>query len=153
MVSVGHNVPPSGAGRHWCRHGLLAWDQKVAECATWAIDTDHGRVREQMNDIATLHHPTNAPADIPDLPSRLLDAHLPTYDMVLTEHLVVEADTERVCQAAKNFDFMTTRSPFITAAMTARSLPSRLHGRTVAVPPTNEPCQRSGSHPRLARPR
>ena len=40
----------------------------------------------------------------------LLDAHLPTHDVVLTEHLVVDADTVTVFEAAKNFDFLTTRA-------------------------------------------
>jgi hypothetical protein len=88
-----------------------------------------------MNDIAT-RDPTNAPTDLSDLPADLLEARLPFYDVVLTEHLVIGADTERVYQATKNFDFMTTRSPFISAAMTARSIPSKLRGRTVPVPPT-----------------
>jgi hypothetical protein len=64
----------------------------------------------------------------------LLDAHLPTYDVVLTEHLVIEADTEVVFKAAKNFDFMTTRSLLVTALMTARSVPSRVLGRPVVTP-------------------
>ncbi|WP_297739279.1 hypothetical protein [Nocardioides sp.] len=66
----------------------------------------------------------------------LLDAHLPTYDVVLTEHLVVDADTVTVFAAAKNFDFMTTQSLLVTAMMTARGLPSRLTGRPVATPPS-----------------
>jgi hypothetical protein len=64
----------------------------------------------------------------------LLDAHLPTYDVVLTEHLVVDADAVTVFEAAKNFDFMTTRSLLVTAMMTARSVPSRLLGRPVVTP-------------------
>ena len=64
----------------------------------------------------------------------LLDAHLPTYDVVLTEHLVIEADTEVVFEAAKNFDFMTTKSLLVTALMTARSVPSRVLGRPVVTP-------------------
>jgi hypothetical protein len=65
-----------------------------------------------------------------------LDAHLPNYGMVLTEHLVVEADPAVVFEAAKNFDFMTTKSPLVTALMTARSVPSRLRGRSAAAPPS-----------------
>ena len=59
----------------------------------------------------------------------LLDAHLPSYDVVLTEHVVIEANAAVVFEAAKNFDFMTTKSPLVTALMTARSVPSRLLGR------------------------
>jgi hypothetical protein len=64
----------------------------------------------------------------------LLDVHLPSYDVVLTEHLVVEADIAVVFEAAKNFDFMTTKSPLVTALMTARGVPSRLLGRPVVTP-------------------
>lgn len=64
----------------------------------------------------------------------LLDAHLPTYDVALTEHLVVEADAATVLEAAKNFDFMSTSSPVVTALMAARVLPSRLLGRAVEGP-------------------
>ena len=53
---------------------------------------------------------------------------------MLTEHLVVDADTVTVFEAAKNFDFMTTRSLLVTAMMTARSVPSRLLGRPVVAP-------------------
>jgi hypothetical protein len=63
----------------------------------------------------------------------LLDSQLPTYDVVLTEHLVVEADTAVVFEAARGFDFMTT-SRLVTALMTARSVPSRLMGRPVVTP-------------------
>jgi hypothetical protein len=66
----------------------------------------------------------------------LLDIHLPAYDVVLTEHLVVEAAPEIVFAAAKNFDFLTTRAPLVTALMTLRSVPSRLSARPVVTPPT-----------------
>lgn len=66
----------------------------------------------------------------------LLDVHLPSYDVVLTEHLVVEAKAAAVFETAINFDFMTTKSPVVTALMTARVLPARLLGRPVAAPQT-----------------
>jgi hypothetical protein len=66
----------------------------------------------------------------------LLDMHLPAYDVVLTEHLVVEAEPGIVFAAAKNFDFLTTRAPLVTALMTLRSVPSRLSGHSVDTPPT-----------------
>ena len=77
----------------------------------------------------------------------LLDAHLPTYDVVLTEHLVVEADTVTVFAAAKNFDFMSTRSLLVTALMTARGVPSRLLGRPVVTPPALMLARDSGAVP------
>ena len=58
-------------------------------------------------------------------PSVLQEA-LPVYDMVLTEHRVVEADVDTLFATARDFDFMTVRSPLVTAMMTARALPSRL---------------------------
>ena len=64
----------------------------------------------------------------------LLDTHLPTYDVVLTEHLVVNADTGTVFEAAKNFDFLTTRSVLVTVLMTARSVPGRVLRRPVVIP-------------------
>ena len=64
----------------------------------------------------------------------LLDAHLPSYDVVLTEHVVIEANAAVVFEAAKNFDFMTTRSLLVTAMMTARSVPSRVLRRPVVTP-------------------
>lgn len=69
------------------------------------------------------------PFDNEDLPAErlgLLDAHLPTHDVVLTEHLGIEGYTGVVFEAAKSFDFMTTTSPLVTALMTARSVPSRV---------------------------
>lgn len=66
--------------------------------------------------------------------STLLDARLPTYDMVLTEHVVVETTTDILFAAAKNYDFMTTSSPVITALMTARAWPTRMRGHAVAAP-------------------
>jgi hypothetical protein len=90
-----------------------------------------GRGREQVNDIVTTLVSNKTPqAETRDL----LDMHLPVYDVVLTEHLVVEADTAVVFEAAKNFDFMTTHSLLVTALMTARSVPSRLLGRPVITP-------------------
>jgi hypothetical protein len=98
-----------------------------------AIDTNPGRGREQMNDMV-------APLVSNSIPREenlsLLDVLLPTYDVVLTEHLVIAADTSTVFEAAKNFDFMTTRSPLVTALMTARSVPSRLLRRPVTAPQT-----------------
>ena len=80
--------------------------------------------------VTTLVSNETPPAEALDL----LDAHLPTYDVVLTEHLVVEADTQVVFEAAKNFDFLTTRSPLVSLLMTARSVPGRLLGRPVIAP-------------------
>ena len=66
----------------------------------------------------------------------LLDTHLPVYDVVITEHLVIDADPQVVFDAAKNFDFMRTDAALVTAMMTLRTIPSRLLGRTVDTPAT-----------------
>jgi hypothetical protein len=66
----------------------------------------------------------------------LLDTHLPAYDVVLTEHRVVEAAPDVVFAAAKGFDFLTTDSVLVTALMALRMLPGRLRGRTTGTPPT-----------------
>ena len=98
-----------------------------------AIDTSPGWVREAVDDMITTLDSSN---DWPPEAVDLLDAHLPTYDVVLTEHIVVDADAVTVFEAAKNFDFMTTQSLLVTALMTARGVPSRLLGRPVATPQT-----------------
>lgn len=84
-------------------------------------DTDTAAVSTEVSPVATLD---------------LLDTCLPSYDVVLTEHLVVEAAPEVVFAAAKDFDFFTTDAPLVTALMTLRSVPGRLRGRPSAAPPT-----------------
>ena len=74
-----------------------------------------------------MSHPTQATAT-------LLDRHLPAYDMVLTEHLVVDADTATVFAAARDFDFLTTRAPLVTGLMTLRAVPGRLRGHAPVAP-------------------
>jgi hypothetical protein len=97
-----------------------------------------------VNDTVT----TLVSNEIPQAQTRdLLDEHLPSYDVVLTEHLVIHAGTAEVFDAAKNFDFMTTRSPLVTALMTARSVPSRLLGRPLATPQTLMLARDSGALP------
>ena len=106
--------------------------ERSNEHANVAIDTIPGRGREQVNETVSTRVGNAASAAAADL----LDVHLPTYDVVVTEHLVVEADAAAVIEAARNFDFMTTRSSLVTALMTARSVPSRLLGRPVVAPQT-----------------
>lgn len=66
----------------------------------------------------------------------LIDRHLPTYDVVLTEHLVIEADIDAVYTAAHDLDFMSVRSPLLLASTFVRGLPARLKGHPPVVPPT-----------------
>jgi hypothetical protein len=78
---------------------------------------------------------TSSIASQPEVTSRdLIDERLPVYDVVLTEHLVVEAPPDVVFRTAKEFDFLTVRAPLVTALMTARTLPARLLGRPVETP-------------------
>jgi len=115
-----------------------------SERATRAVDTNPGRGRGQVNDTGT----TLVTSNIPDpAPLNLLDVHLPSYDVVLTEHLVINADTTSTFAAAKNFDFMTTKSPLVTMLMTARSVPSRLQRRPVVTPQSLMLAQESGALP------
>jgi hypothetical protein len=100
--------------------------------------------REAVEDMVTTLVSSKVP---PPETLDLLDAHMPTYDVVLTEHLVVDADTGTVFEAAKNFDFMTTRSLLVTAMMTARSVPSWLLRRPVVTPQSLMLARDSGALP------
>jgi len=62
-------------------------------------------------------------------PVDLLDVHLPAYDVALTEHLTVEADAPTVFEVARDLDFLTVRTPLLTAAFFVRGLPARLSGK------------------------
>lgn len=64
----------------------------------------------------------------------VLEGALPTYDMVLTEHRVVGAEVDTLFATARDFDFLTVRSPLVTAMMTARALPNRLRGKPLEAP-------------------
>jgi hypothetical protein len=81
---------------------------------------------------ATVVHSEISPSATPDL----LDTHLPAYDVVLTEHVVVEAAPAAVFAGARSFDFLTTDAILVTALMTLRMVPGRLRGRPAATPPT-----------------
>jgi hypothetical protein len=74
-------------------------------------------------------------AALPDGDRDLLERYLPLYDVVITEHLAIDADTETVYRAAEELDFVTVRSPLLTASMFVRGLPARLRGHASA-PPT-----------------
>lgn len=59
----------------------------------------------------------------------LIDEQMPAYDVVVTEHLVVDADPATTFEAARDMDFLSVRAPLISAAMFARGLPDRLRRR------------------------
>jgi hypothetical protein len=65
----------------------------------------------------------------------LIDSYLPAFDLVTTERLVIEADANRVYQAARDLDFMSVRTPLLSASFFVRGLPARLSGKSIAPPP------------------
>ena len=75
----------------------------------------------------TQHHPSTDHQTV-------LDRQLAVYDVVLTEHLVVEAEPSAVFEAAKQLDFLSIRAPVVTGLMTLRGVPARLRGRPVEAP-------------------
>lgn len=60
----------------------------------------------------------------------IIDGQLPTYDVVLAVHQVVDADLATTFAAARELDFLTVRTPLLSAAMWARGLPDRLGHHT-----------------------
>lgn len=60
---------------------------------------------------------------------------MPSYDAVIAEHIVVSAPPATVFLAAKTLDFLTVRTPLLTASMWLRGLPQRLRGKHAAPPP------------------
>jgi hypothetical protein len=65
----------------------------------------------------------------------LIERFLPTYDVVITERVVVEADAEFTFRAARELDFLTVQSPLLAASMFIRGLPARLRRHTAQALP------------------
>lgn len=65
----------------------------------------------------------------------LLDRSMPVYDLVITEHAVVDATPAATYDAAAALDFMAVRTPLLVASMFVRGLPARLRGRAAEPPP------------------
>ncbi|HLR97397.1 MAG TPA: hypothetical protein VK053_22945 [Jiangellaceae bacterium] len=61
--------------------------------------------------------------------SLLVDRFLPTFDVALTEHLVIGVEAERAFAAMVDFDFMTVKTPVLQAALFVRGIPSFLARR------------------------
>jgi hypothetical protein len=80
--------------------------------------------------MTTVDSPPVAAAD-----QELIERFLPTYDIVITERVVVEADAELTFRAARELDFLTVHSPLIAASMFLRGLPAKLRGHTSHAPP------------------
>lgn len=66
---------------------------------------------------------------------QLIDRFLPVYDLVITEHAVVEADCRIAYQLVAGLDFMSVRTPLLAASFFVRGLPARLRGRALPPPP------------------
>ncbi|MFC4997113.1 hypothetical protein ACFPIJ_04655 [Dactylosporangium cerinum] len=59
----------------------------------------------------------------------LIDEQLPAYDVVVAEHVIVDADPATVFAVTRAMDFMTVRAPLMTAAMWVRAVPDRVRHR------------------------
>ncbi len=55
----------------------------------------------------------------------LVDKYLPTYDVSLAEHLIVDADVETTWQALCGLDLAQVHTPLLDAAFFVRDVPSR----------------------------
>lgn len=63
----------------------------------------------------------------------LVESMEPVFDAMLVVHQIVQADPATTFEAARSLDFLTVRTPQLTAAMWLRGVPARWSGR--AVPP------------------
>ena len=66
----------------------------------------------------------------------LIESAMPTYDVVITEHLVVAADPPATFTAARELDLLTVRTPLLTLSMWLRGLPARWSGTVTSPPPS-----------------
>jgi hypothetical protein len=61
----------------------------------------------------------------------VIDSAMPTYDVVITEHIVVPRDPLTTFAAARDLDLLRVHTPLLDTAMWIRQLPQRLTGRPV----------------------
>src|SRR5437879_3078458 len=54
---------------------------------------------------------------------------MPTFDVIIAEHAVVQADRATTFQAARALDFLTVRTPLLRVAMWFRGVPARWTGK------------------------
>ncbi len=59
----------------------------------------------------------------------VIDTVMPTYDVVIAEHIVVPRDPPTTFAAARGLDLLRVHSPLLDAAMWMRQLPQWLTGR------------------------
>jgi hypothetical protein len=70
-----------------------------------------------------------------DADTLLIDKAMPSWDVTIAEHVVVRAAPAATFLAARELDFLTVRTPLLSAAMWVRGFPDRLRGRKPDVPP------------------
>lgn len=65
----------------------------------------------------------------------LVESAVPTFDAMIAEHVVVDADPSTTFAAVRALDLLTVRTPLLVASMWIRNLPARLSGRAAPAPP------------------
>ncbi|MGO9152481.1 hypothetical protein [Mycobacterium sp.] len=65
----------------------------------------------------------------------LIESAVPMFDAMIAEHMVVAADPCTTFQTARGLDFLTVRTPLLTASMWVRDLPARLFRKATQPPP------------------
>jgi hypothetical protein len=65
----------------------------------------------------------------------VLDSVMPSYDVAISERVLVRTDPATTYRAAHGLDLLTVHSPLLDAAMWVRQVPSRLTGRAAPRPP------------------
>jgi hypothetical protein len=71
-----------------------------------------------------------------DAAPMIIDGALPTFDVVLAEHVVVDATREATWVAVRDLDLLQVSTPLLLAAFWVRRLPDRLRRTEAASPPT-----------------
>ena len=64
----------------------------------------------------------------------LIESVMPRADALIAVHTMVAAGPAATYRAARDLDFLTVRTPLLTAAMWLRGLPERLRGNSAAPP-------------------
>ncbi len=64
----------------------------------------------------------------------LIESVMPRADALIAVHTMVAAEPAATYRAARDLDFLTVRTPLLTAAMWLRGLPERLRGNSAAPP-------------------
>lgn len=63
----------------------------------------------------------------------LIESAVPTFEAMIADHALVDADPPTTFRAARGLDLLTVRTPLLSASMWIRGLPARLVGK--AAPP------------------